>query len=145
MGLSKAEFAALIPHTGAMNLLDRVVDYDAEILHAVTGSHRSEQNPLRRDGRLSAATGIEFAAQAMAIHGALIAGDSSARPGYLALAREIRWTTQYLDDVMDDLDIRVQRLLVQTDSAMYGFFLTVGEQMLVEGRAAVFFPRSSEP
>ena len=139
MELSPAEFAPLIPHAGAMNLLGRVLAYDEESLHAVTACHRRADHPLRRAGRLATVMGIEFAAQAMAIHGALMAGGDSARPGYLALVREVRWTVERLDAVADDLDIRVRRLFVQTDSSLYEFSLRSAERLLLEGRAAVFF------
>ncbi len=141
MALSKAEFAPLIPHAGAMNLLDRVLDFDADALHAVSHSHRSEDNPLRREGALSPHCGIEYAAQAMAVHGALLAGaEGPPRPGYLALARDVVWTVSRLDDIPEDLDIRVRKLAVQADSVMYEFSLAAAERVLVTGRAAVFFP-----
>lgn len=141
MALSKAEFAHLIPHAGAMNLLDRVLAFDADGLHAVSHSHCSENNPLRRDGALSPHCGIEYAAQAMAVHGALLAGrEGPPRPGYLALARDVAWTVARFDDIPEDLDIRVYKLAVQTDSVMYEFSLAAAERVLVTGRAVVFFP-----
>jgi predicted hotdog family 3-hydroxylacyl-ACP dehydratase len=124
-----------------MNLLDRVLEHGSESLHAAAASHRAADNPLRRDGRLSAAAGIEYAAQAMAVHGALAAGpDGGARPGYLALARDVRWHAPRLDDIAEDLEIRVRRLAAQTASAMYEFSIEAGGRPLVEGRVAVFFP-----
>ena len=63
-------------------------------------SHRAADNPLRAHGRLGAACGIEYAAQAMAVHGALLAPPDSAAAGRLSGQRARRhscmchgWTT----------------------------------------------------
>ena len=61
-----------IPHQGTMCLLDRVVDWSDSRIACAATSHAAPANPLRADGRLGAANGIEYAAQAMAIHGALL-------------------------------------------------------------------------
>lgn len=143
MVLSRAEFAHLIPHAGAMNLLDRVLAYDAESLHAAAVSHRAPDHPLRRAGMLSPTAGIEYAAQAMAVHGALYA-DGAARQGFLALAREVAWTVDRLDDIAEDLDIEVRTLAAQADSVLYAFSLAAAGRVLMTGRAAVFFPREGE-
>ena len=70
MGLNRPDIARLIPHAGRMVLLDGVLDWTAETLRARACSHRAPDNPLRRAGRLSVIAGIEYAAQATAIHGA---------------------------------------------------------------------------
>ncbi len=140
MALSKAEFAQLIPHAGTMSLLDRVLAFDAETLRAASRGHLAPDHPLRRNGVLSPCCGIEYAAQAMAVHGALLAGtERGPRPGYLALARDVAWTVERLDDIAEELDIRVRRLAIQSDSALYEFSLAAAERVLVTGRAAVFF------
>jgi predicted hotdog family 3-hydroxylacyl-ACP dehydratase len=145
MALSRAEFAHLIPHADAMNLLDWVLDYDADGLRAATRSHRAPDHPLRREGALSPCAGIEYAAQAMALHGALLAdGTGAARQGFLALAREVSWTVARLDDIAEDLEIQVRKLAAQADSALYEFSLAASGRILVTGRAAVFFPEEQE-
>ncbi|BBL72931.1 hydroxymyristoyl-ACP dehydratase [Methylomagnum ishizawai] len=143
MVLSRSEFAHLLPHAGSMSLLDRVLAYDAERLHATAQSHRAADNPLRREGQLSPCAGIEYAAQAMAVHGALRAGGGAARQGFLALAREITWTVARLDDIPADLDIHIHQLALRADSAMYEFSLAALGRVLVAGRAAVFFPEEA--
>lgn len=72
-----AWIAAHIPHQGDMCLLDRVVKWDEQRIQCQAGSHRLGDNPLRSRDRLSAACGIEYAAQAMAVHGALLASGKS--------------------------------------------------------------------
>jgi predicted hotdog family 3-hydroxylacyl-ACP dehydratase len=70
----------LIPHAGTMCLLERVVGCDQTSIRCETRSHQNDNNPLRYKGRLSSVCGIEYAAQAMALHGALKSGaiDTSA-------------------------------------------------------------------
>jgi predicted hotdog family 3-hydroxylacyl-ACP dehydratase len=140
--LNKADFAHLIPHQGGMSLLDRVEEFDEESIVCASSSHRSPENPLRRAGRLSALAGIEYAAQAMAVHGALLAqrDGRGAAAGYLALARDVELPAERLDDVAEDLRIRAFRLAAQPDSLMYGFEITAGGRVLLRGRVAVFFP-----
>jgi predicted hotdog family 3-hydroxylacyl-ACP dehydratase len=144
MTLDHLDIARLIPHAGRMVLLDRVVDYDTERLQATAVSHRQPENPLRRAGRLSPLAGAEYAAQAMAVHGALLAGEgASPRPGFLAALRDIRWTVDRLDTIADDLEIRIHLVTAQSASVMYDFRLTAGTRLLLTGRAAVFFNAAS--
>ena len=66
------DVAALIPHAGAMVLLHRVEAWDADGILCRARSHLHAANPLRRDGRLSACCGLEYALQAAALHGAVL-------------------------------------------------------------------------
>ncbi len=63
----------LVPHAGNMCLLERVVACDAASIRCETRSHLDQSNPLRRNGQLASICAIEYAAQAMALHGALTA------------------------------------------------------------------------
>ncbi len=63
----------LVPHAGNMCLLERVVACDAASIRCETRSHLDQSNPLRRNGHLASICAIEYAAQAMALHGALTA------------------------------------------------------------------------
>src|SRR2546429_2675949 len=65
-----------IAHKGRMCLLDEVLSWDAARIRCRSATHRSADNPLRLHGRLGAACGIEYAAQAMAVHGALLSASS---------------------------------------------------------------------
>ena len=57
--VSEIDIAALIPHSGSMCLLDRVVEYDETQIHCRTGSHRDAANPLAVAGRLDTIAGAE--------------------------------------------------------------------------------------
>ncbi len=63
-----------IPHHGRMCLLEEIIEWDVRHIRCRSGTHRAADHPLRSRDRLGAACGIEYAAQAMAVHGALAAG-----------------------------------------------------------------------
>ena len=69
--IDKSEIRRLIPHSGTMCLLDGVVRWDDDSIVCITNTHRDANNPLRRDGQLSAVHALEYGAQAAAIHGGL--------------------------------------------------------------------------
>jgi predicted hotdog family 3-hydroxylacyl-ACP dehydratase len=130
--------AAHIPHQGNMCLLDAVLEWsDAAIVCRAT-SHTDPDNPLRAAGRLGAAAGIEYAAQAMAVHGALIAGDDAPpRQGYLTSVRSVSLHAARLDDLPGALEIRAERLSGDANHILYQFSLDHAGRCLLEGRAAV--------
>jgi predicted hotdog family 3-hydroxylacyl-ACP dehydratase len=74
MRLNRAWIESRIPHQGRMCLLDEVVSWSAERIRCRSSTHRAADNPLRAHGRLGIACGMEYAAQTMAVHGALTAG-----------------------------------------------------------------------
>ncbi|HEU0276783.1 MAG TPA: phosphotransferase [Rhodanobacteraceae bacterium] len=137
--LAKADWAPLIPHAGSMCLLDEVVAWDAVHLHARSTSHRRTDNPLRADGGLHAVNLCEYAAQALAVHGALVARASGgiARPGWLVALREVALGVERIDDLEGKLQIHVECLLTLADSLQYAFRVEHRGRVLATGRAAV--------
>ena len=140
MSLNRVAIDNLIPRAGDMVLLDHIVSYQADGLHARSVSHLRASNPLRHGQKLPISAGIEFAAQAAAVHGTLTAQMGNAdRPGFLALIKETRWHVDRLDNIASELDIRVTQLSVQPASVMYSFQVSAEENNLMTGRLAVFF------
>jgi predicted hotdog family 3-hydroxylacyl-ACP dehydratase len=136
--LDRTWIAAHIPHQGGMCLLDTVTEWSPERIHCVSGSHRRPDNPLRADGRLGAVCGIEYAAQAMAIHGALLAAAADQpRQGYLTSVRGVDLRVNRLDDIAADLDIAVERLSGDDNNILYRFEIGAAGRLLLGGRAAV--------
>lgn len=137
--LPKSAWQRLIPHTGDMCLLDDVVAWDATHLHARSASHQRRDNPLRADGVLHAINLCEYAAQAMAVHGALRerAAGAVARPGFLVALREVALHVERIDDLAGKLQVHVECLLALPDSLQYGFRVEHRGQVLAAGRAAV--------
>src|SRR2546430_15076222 len=89
-----------IPHKGRMCLLDEVLSWDAARIRCRSATHRSPDNPLRLHGRLGAACGIEYAAQAMAVHGALVAARAPLASTVSSSGRgsigATRWSLRYV-------------------------------------------------
>jgi predicted hotdog family 3-hydroxylacyl-ACP dehydratase len=138
MRLSRAEIAALIPHAGRMCLLDGVLEWDAARIRCMSRSHRDAANPLCVDGHLPALCGVEYAAQAMAVHGGL-AGTTRGRPraGYLASLRDVACQRDRLDDLDGDLIVEAEQQAADGTHVIYSFALRVGAVEVLSGRAAV--------
>lgn len=138
MRLTRAEIASLIPHSGAMCLLDGVLQWDATRIRCVSRSHRDAGNPLRVDGHLPVVCGIEYAAQAMAVHGGL-AGKVGGKPraGYLASLRDVVCRRSRLDDLDGDLIVDAEQEAGDGNHVIYRFTLRVGDVEVLSGRAAV--------
>lgn len=141
--LQHADIARRIPHQGSMCLLERVSAWDTQQIRCEASSHLASDNPLRAHGRLGAACGIEYAAQAMAVHGALLAesgaGAASLGPtlGYLASVRGVTLHVDRLDDLSDALSIHAERLSGDSTTILYSFTVHAGRRLLLGGRAAV--------
>jgi len=138
MPLDHAWLLAHLPHQGSMCLLDAVTAWDAQHIRCTASSHRHAANPLRAHDRLGAACGIEYAAQAMAAHGALLAAaDGAPRAGYLASVRGVELHVTRLDDLAADLEIEAERLSGDDNTILYGFCVSAAGRELLSGRAAV--------
>lgn len=137
--LDAAGIARLIPHSGRMCLLARLERWDAHTIVCSASSHRDADNPLRTASGLLAPCAIEYAAQAMALHGALIGQEagSAARPGFLASARGVQFHRLRLDDLAGDLTIEAQRQAGDAQQILYHFRVQHAGQPVAEGRAAV--------
>jgi predicted hotdog family 3-hydroxylacyl-ACP dehydratase len=137
--LDRDGIAALIPHSGSMCLLGHLVEWDAQHIVCIATSHRDASNPLRTRSGLLSPCAIEYAAQAMALHGALIGQEAGtpASPGFLASARGVQLHLLKLDDLADDLRIEATRQSGDARQILYAFKLTHAGRPIAEGRAAV--------
>ena len=146
MALSSEALAALIPHQGAMCLLSEVERYDERTIVCRATSHASTGNPLRMGGRLPALAGIEYAAQALAVHCALTNGGNieGRKRGLLAGAREVTLNVDRLDDVPGPLTVRAERLVADPPRLLYGFVIEGGNRELMSGRVAVVLSNRDE-
>jgi predicted hotdog family 3-hydroxylacyl-ACP dehydratase len=139
MRLDHAWIAAHIPHQGAMCLIDEVLDWSATEIHCGTGSHRLSSNPLRTADRLRSECGIEYAAQAIAIHGALnsIPQSAQAVAGMLVGVRGVTLHVNRLDNVEGDLVILGVRIGGDATAQLYDFSIGSASRTLLAGRATV--------
>ncbi len=137
--LAKIAWQHLIPHRGAMSLLESVFAWDDTRIHLSATSHRDADNPLHSDGVLRAVHLCEYGAQAMAAHGGLLAQREGkmAVPGLLVSLRAVRLHVARIDDLPGALDVYAEKLLDGGASWQYAFHVEHEGQLLADGRAAV--------
>ena len=137
--LDHAWIASHIPHQGSMCLLKNVHAWNDDKIECRADSHRALDNQLRAHGQLGIACGVEYAAQAMAVHGALLAPANSPRPkvGYLVSVRGVTMAVTRLDDINTDLVITANCMMANDSNMLYQFTVCANDKVLLEGRAAV--------
>ena len=138
---------SLIPHAGSMCLLDCVAMFDGSRIVCHASSHRNLTNPLRHNNQLSVQAGVEYAAQAVAAHGSLLArqsGDaSSPRGGMIAVLSNVSWHVDRLDNIATDLTITAEKLADLPQGLNYRFALSAnnsepaGSQTLLQGELII--------
>ena len=131
--------AELIPHQGAMSLLDRVASWNESNLVALTSTHRATDHPLRSNGCLRAVHLCEYGAQAAALHGGLVARAAGrvAEPGYLVSLRDISLACPRIDELEGELRIHAELLLQDSGSWQYRFAASHAGATLASGRLAI--------
>jgi predicted hotdog family 3-hydroxylacyl-ACP dehydratase len=146
--LTKDWIAAHIPHQGSMCLLDGVKEYGAEHIVCVTSSHSLMDNPLRVAERLGMATGIEYAAQAMAVHCALLAettelsqNTKQSTQGYIAAIRAVSNNLDHWDHLPGKVYVIAERQSAMDSGAMYAFRLEHAYVVLQSGRVTLMFEK----
>lgn len=142
--LDHAAIERLIPHRGAMCLLERLEHCDAQRIVCSATNHRDPLHPLRTRSGLMTPCAIEYAAQAMALHGALLgqAEGGVERPGYLASVRSVTLHVERLDDLPaaapDELRIEATRQAGDARQILYAFTVSHAGAPVADGRAAIF-------
>jgi predicted hotdog family 3-hydroxylacyl-ACP dehydratase len=133
--------ARLIPHGGAMVLLDSILDWDEAAIRLATATHRDPRNPLSVGGRLRAFNLIEYGALAAAVHGGLLGQrrGGAARSGLLAAVRNVRLASAHIDDIAADLEIRAYRLRSASEGVLYRFEAGCDGALLASGRLLIAF------
>ena len=137
--LDHAGIAARIPHQGRMCLLDQLDHWTETSIECRALSHRDENNPLRTDSGLLAPCAIEYAAQAMALHGALSAGDDAApSAGFLASVRSVKFSGVRLDQAAAPLRVQARHIAGDGHQRQYDFVVSDAHHgVLAAGRATV--------
>jgi predicted hotdog family 3-hydroxylacyl-ACP dehydratase len=127
----------LVPHQGAMCLLDRVLEWDAGRIVCAATSHRDPSNPLRGADGLNAIAGVEYAAQAVAAHAVLTMRSSERRRGYLASLRDVVCSAERLDTEPADLVVNANQVAAEAGGLLYDFRIDAGGRELLRGRLSV--------
>jgi predicted hotdog family 3-hydroxylacyl-ACP dehydratase len=128
-----------------MCLLERIEAWDDDFIRCSTSSHRDPSNPLRKAGGLSEIHGLEYGAQAMAVHGALLAARDglALHDSYVAAVRDLRLLAARLDTHSQRLLVEAHRLLGMHGNLVYNVLVEAGGSPLVTARVTVM-PRPGE-
>lgn len=146
MTLDAAAIRVLLPHFGDMCLLQSLERWTPETASCLSTSHQNPAHPLAEGERLGSANLIEYAAQAMALHGALLAGtDNSSGHGILAGVRRVNLLVDDLANISGPMAITVTLVSGDSRSALYDFQVTADTETLASGRATVMFSTHSGP
>lgn len=138
--LDRAAIARLIPHQGAMCLLDRVMQCDDGTILAGAPAP-SPDHALARDGRLPAIACAEMGLQAMALHGALVDG-ASQKAGFVSSLGDVEIARPFAGPAR----FMVAALLASRSPMgfAYQFVVHQGGAVLVRGKATIMFPDGLE-
>jgi len=132
----------LLPHAGAMHLLDRVLEHGPG--GTVCDAHALRAALFRgADERIPAWVAIEWMAQCAGAHGALelLARGERLGLGFLTGGRQIRL---YAAHVADDALLVIQATPHGRSGGLHAFVCRVtlpGGTLLAEGRLGIFVPR----
>lgn len=137
MSVGRDAIARLVPHQGAMCLLEEVLEWDDNAIACRAVSHRDPANPLRGAGGLSAIVGVEYAGQAVAVHGGLTNKSGKPRVGYLAALRDVVCLVERLDTEPGDLTVRATKVAAESGRVLYDFRVDSGGRELLKGRLSV--------
>lgn len=130
----------LVPHAGDMCLIERVDHWDATTLLCRAHTGEPAVHPLGVDDGLPATALAEYGAQAMAVHGALLAGDDAPpRAGLLVALRGLELAVDRLT-APSELTIRAHRAGGDDHGASYDFDIHSEGRRLARGTATVMFP-----
>lgn len=142
MLMGHAEICALIPHAGAMCLLDAVVAWDEQMIRCRSRRHQDPANPLRRGGTLGAVHLFEYGAQAVAVHGGLLAQARVKKNPirYLVALHDAQLGVQRIDDISGPLEVEARSLLTAGNGVIYELSITNEGQWLASGRATIMSP-----
>ena len=137
--IEHSELCSLIPHSFDMCLLDRVDSWDDNNIVCYSSSHLLNTNPLRRGENLSSIHLLEYAAQAMAVHGGLHDREQGRQmtEGYLAALRDVKIELYEINSLESELRIEANKILSQAGNMIYTFSVSLDKNVLASGRAIV--------
>ncbi len=132
----------LIPHSQGMSLLDTILAVANKKISCQTGSHLLAVNPLKVNGQLSKCHLIEYAAQAIAVHGGLLnkaQGNNEPQAGHIAMVKSVTWGK--FNPNTANLTIMATKIMADDVSKLYEYQVSDAEQQIVcSGKVLVVHP-----
>lgn len=133
----------LIPHAGRMVLLDEVVEYDPESIHCRAEIGDPADHPLAIDKQLPATVLAEYGAQAMAVHGGLLAradygSDTEPRPGRVAGIASLELAVDHVTGHRS-IDVHARCYGGDASGRIYDFEVLDERRLLARGRITIMF------
>ena len=135
--LSRDGIAELLPHAGAMVLIDRVGSYSVESILCFSNVVEKE-NPLAVEGEVGIYSGVEYAAQAMALHSTLSSSGGKAEKGVVAVVSKLE---AYSDVLKGVIEVRAEKIDFTGDSSLYDFTVLSRDQLVLSGRMLVLLQK----
>jgi len=122
-----------------MCLLECIESWDESGIVLTTSTHRDPANPLAGDTGLRAIHLCEYGAQAMAVHGGLLAGANGGRalPGMLVSLRDVVFYRDFVHDLEGALRVEAERIQAGDSAWQYLFRVSHAGTALAQGRAVV--------
>lgn len=137
--IANHQLRSMLPHAGQMCLLEQVARWHETEIECIALSHLDLTNPLRFDSKLPAHAGIEYCAQAIAIHGYLTSGGGQGSPkrGYLAVVLGTHWNIDRLDRCIGPLQVIATKQVTLQQGVSYAFAIKHQGHDLLTGQAIV--------
>jgi predicted hotdog family 3-hydroxylacyl-ACP dehydratase len=82
---------------------------------------------------------IELGLQAMALHGALVAGGPQV-PGFVTSLRDVEVAAAFVDDLAGPLTVEATLLAAERRGYVYRFRVGAGDRPVSSGEAVIFLP-----
>ncbi|HSH91398.1 MAG TPA: 3-hydroxylacyl-ACP dehydratase [Ramlibacter sp.] len=138
MKVDRAAIERMVPHAGVMCLVDAVIAWDPSQIQC-----RSDEpgalHPLARNGVVPAIAAAEYAAQATAVHGALLDGANEPRAGVLAKLSDVQLHAASFPRGCGALTIHAQVLGRSEAGCLYSFDVASAIAPIASGRLMVAF------
>lgn len=138
MNLNPADIERLLPHKGAMCFLDAVTDWDSENI-CCSATAPGAGHPLMRSGKVSSLMAVEYAAQATALHGALLDAATSPQAGMLATLRNVDLHCMWFPVNKNALTIHAKLISRTVGGCSYSFKVASKHQPIASGYLLVAF------
>ena len=138
MKVDRAAIERLVPHAGAMCLVDAVIAWDSSQIQCES-AEPGATHPLARDGIVPAIAAAEYAAQATAVHGALLDEANEPRAGVLAKLADVELHAPAFPMHCGALTIRAEVLGRSETGCLYSFDVSSARAPIASGRLMVAF------